>query len=600
MSLRSPTLRSALLALLLISLLPILGATAYGTWRAWNDSLDRSSQEIREEANDAARRLSTSIDEARRVLHKLTHDPAIIAGDAATCSRLAGDYLQLHPSFRNIGLIGTDGKLLCSGHPLNGTADFSGYPIFREAMAARSLLLRELPPEKTPGRSTLACLLPTRDSDGNARGLMFVTLGFRALADLTIGDRLPPGATVTLFDNRGTVILREPDREQWNGRSADAEPTWRLLRSGRLANRASPDLDGTPMVFGSARIPATRGQADGYLLVGVPPDTATEAPRRDLWRLLVGLAVSLAAIGTGIWWGIDHFVLRPVRSIHEAARDLASGRSGARSGTSRGAHELTQLGVAFDDMADSLERSLGETNRTLHVVRQSQNRLQILSRALFEGQEAERSQLARELHDEVGQALTAATLNLDALRSEKGAHGGGQQLDEALDVVKRALNQVRDLSLDLHPSILDDLGLAAALRWYLGRQSERSGLVTTLDSSGLDRRLPKPVETACFRICQEAVTNVVKHAHASRIAVTIGVESDHAVLTISDDGRGFEVVEARERSRHQPSLGLIGMEERATLLGGSLDVVSRPGGGTEIRVSLPTQEAETTTEALPT
>ena len=94
--------------------------------------------------------------------------------------------------------------------------------------------------------------------------------------------------------------------------------------------------------------------------------------------------------------------------------------------------------------------------------------------------------------------------------------------------------------------------------------------------------------------------SVVKHAHASRIAVTIGVESDHAVLTISDDGRGFEVVEARERSRHQPSLGLIGMEERATLLGGSLDVVSRPGGGTEIRVSLPTQEAETTTEALPT
>ena len=82
--------------------------------------------------------------------------------------------------------------------------------------------------------------------------------------------------------------------------------------------------------------------------------------------------------------------------------------------------------------------------------------------------------------------------------------------------------------------------------------------------------------------------------------MTIGVESDHAVLTISDDGRGFEVVEARERSRHQPSLGLIGMEERATLLGGSLDVVSRPGGGTEIRVSLPTQEAETTTEALPT
>jgi len=595
MSLRSPNLRSALLALLAAALLPIVGAMLYATWHAWRENLDRDVNEIREEATDAAKRLSTSIDEARRVLHRLSHDPAVIAGDTDACERLVADYQQLHPSFRNVGLIGQDGRLLCSAKPLGGTANFSEYPLFREASTARSLLLRELPRE-VAGKSILACVYPVRGSNGEFRGVTFVSLAFRSLADLTIGDRLPAGSTVTLFDNRGTVVLREPDRAEWNGRSAESSPTWKMLRSGRLGKSTSPDLDGTDMIFGAERIPATRGQPDGWLVVGVPPDMVTQEPRQSLGWQLLGLGATLAAIAGGIWWGIDHYVLHPVRSIEKAARGLASGQVGARSGASRGAHELTRLGVAFDEMADSLERSLGDTNHALDVVRRSQDRLRVLSRALLEGQEAERSQLARELHDEVGQALTAATLNLDALRAGESANE--EKVDEALDVVKRALNQVRDLSLDLHPSILDDLGLAAALRWYLGRAAERSGIQGNVEASGLDRRLPKPVETACFRICQEAVTNVLKHAGASRIDVSIGVEDGAARLTIADDGRGFDVEEAHERTRRQPSLGLIGMEERATLLGGSLDVVSRPGAGTEIRVSLPLQEA--TTEALTT
>ncbi len=593
MSFRSPNLRSALLMLLFLALLPIVGAMLYATWHAWRETQDLGVSEIREEATDAARRLSTSIEEARRVLNRLSHDPSIIAGDRGACERFTADYQQLHPSFRNIGVIGADGGLLCSAKPLGGPANYSDFPLFRETMSSRSMLLRELPRELS-GKSILACVFPVRGTGGEFRGATFVSLAFRSLADLTIGDRLPPGSTVTLFDNRGMVVLREPDRTEWNGRSAEASPTWKLLRSGRLTKATAPDLDGIERIFGAERIPATRGQPDGWLAVGVPPDIVTEEPRRNLGWQLLGLAVTLAAFAAGTWWGIDHYVLHPVRSIEQAARGIASGQVGARSATSRGANELTRLGVAFDEMADALERSLGDTNRALDVVRRSQDRLRILSRALLEGQEAERSQLARELHDEVGQALTAATLNLDALRA--GENATDEKVDEALDVVKRALNQVRDLSLDLHPSILDDLGLAAALRWYLGRQAERSGIEVSVDASRLDRRLPKPVETACFRICQEAVTNVIKHAHASRVAVSIGVEDGKVRMTVADDGRGFDVEEAHERTRRQPSLGLIGMEERATLLGGSLEVASRPGEGAEIRVSLPLQEA--TAEAL--
>ena len=134
----------------------------YATWHAWRENRDRNLNEVREEATDAAKRLSTSIDEARRVLHRLSHDSAIIAGDVAACERLTADYQQLHPSFRNIGLVGLDGKLRCSAKPLGGVADFSSYPLFREAMNARSLLLRELPRELS-GKSILACVYPVRE-----------------------------------------------------------------------------------------------------------------------------------------------------------------------------------------------------------------------------------------------------------------------------------------------------------------------------------------------------------------------------------------------------------------------------------------------------
>ena len=160
-----------------------------------------------------------------------------------------------------------------------------------------------------------------------------------------------------------------------------------------------------------------------------------------------------------------------------------------------------------------------------------------------------------------------------------------------LDHPPRIVRQVRAISLDLRPSMLDDLGLESALRWYLGRQAERAGLTTEFTADLIDVQLPPEVGTACFRVVQEALTNVVRHARARHVRVELRRRGATLRLNISDDGVGFDPREAQARSAHGASLGLVGMQERVLLAGGELIIEAAPGRGTTIRAHFPLPSA---------
>jgi signal transduction histidine kinase len=161
------------------------------------------------------------------------------------------------------------------------------------------------------------------------------------------------------------------------------------------------------------------------------------------------------------------------------------------------------------------------------------------------------------------------------------------RLKESMEIVEHALGQVRDLSLNLRPSLLDDLGLGAALRWFVDRLALRLPIEVSLRISVSEERMPTEIETACFRVAQEALTNVTRHANASRIEIAVQQTEGWLDLTIRDDGQGFDVREARERAAAGSSLGLPGMEERAVLVGGRLSVESTPGQGTTLHALFP-------------
>jgi len=210
-----------------------------------------------------------------------------------------------------------------------------------------------------------------------------------------------------------------------------------------------------------------------------------------------------------------------------------------------------------------------------------------LSRKLIETQESERRHIARELHDHIGQSLTALKINMETLQANP-AQEASYGL-ENLTIVIDMLTQVRNLSLDLRPPLLDDLGLVPALRWYLDQQAQRGDFTIEFVASAIEPRPSRDVENTCFRITQEALTNIIRYAQASHVRACLEMVDDENLLLLSihDNGIGFDVAAAREGAMKGVSLGLLGMEERAQLIGGHIQFASAPGKGTEIRALLP-------------
>jgi PAS domain S-box-containing protein len=237
--------------------------------------------------------------------------------------------------------------------------------------------------------------------------------------------------------------------------------------------------------------------------------------------------------------------------------------------------------------AVSCLQDITERKRVEDKLLESNDKLQLLSRRLVESQETERRHIARELHDEVGQTLTVAEMNLQAIARSPGAGLHKGRLSESLQAVERVLEQVRDLSLNLRPSMLDDLGLDPALRWYTKRQAKLAGLQVEFRAEAMEARLDPVVETACFRVAQEALTNVVRHARARSVTVELRPQDGQLHLFVRDDGVGFDVAALREQAVLGASLGLLSMEERATLTDGGLECKSAPGQGAEVHAWFP-------------
>jgi two-component system sensor histidine kinase UhpB len=194
------------------------------------------------------------------------------------------------------------------------------------------------------------------------------------------------------------------------------------------------------------------------------------------------------------------------------------------------------------------------------------------------------------LHDEMGQALTAMSINLSAIGKQWGAEldlETAERLAETDSLITRTLEQMRELALDLRPSMLDDLGLLPALRWYVKRYETRTGIQVGLEVIGLEVRLPERIETVIYRVVQEALTNVARHARAARVDVHLQQRDSVVEALIEDNGSGFDPAEVAGREAQERGVGLVGMRERIGAVGGTLEIKSHPGKGTRLTIELP-------------
>lgn len=236
--------------------------------------------------------------------------------------------------------------------------------------------------------------------------------------------------------------------------------------------------------------------------------------------------------------------------------------------------------------AVALCRDVRDLIRFENRLRNSAMQLKSLSRRLIEVQELERRHLARELHDEIGQVLTAVSINLKSLRFGMDL-GQPTELDDSIEQVDNAIQQVRNLSLDLRPSMLDDLGLEPAVRWLAGRMIQRTGLEIRLECEFPGPRPAPAVETGCFRVVQESLTNIARHARASHVRIELKRRDDGILVRIADNGSGFDAGDVFSRRSEEPTAGLLGMRERVQLLGGELTIDSAWGSGTTVTARIP-------------
>jgi signal transduction histidine kinase len=331
-----------------------------------------------------------------------------------------------------------------------------------------------------------------------------------------------------------------------------------------------------------------------YLVLEQPVDAALALQSQLRDRLLVAIVLGFAAT-LAVAWMTTRRVVKPTEQLTAAATRMARGDLASPIETSA-RDEIGELAKSLDLMREHLlaARAADEaTNQVLESrVAQRTARLGEVLRRTISAQEEERRRLARELHDETAQTLAALSIMLDRARDslDDRPWQAAAHVREAKAVATRLLDETRRLILGLRPLVLDDMGLVPAVRWQCEATLGDGGLEATVDDRLGAMRLPRHVEVALFRIIQEAVTNVARHADARHVGITLSRDDDTVTVVVADDGRGFEVRRTAGIAGRFDSVGLSGMAERVALLDGSIQVRSAPGAGTTIEVTVPLSE----------
>jgi len=349
---------------------------------------------------------------------------------------------------------------------------------------------------------------------------------------------------------------------------------------------AEPDVSAVLRALANAtRLQVFRRLAAGYgspVLIaddlGVPVATV----RRHLEALArVGL---VRTAGDGELYELGRQAVRILNAT--LVYSLSGGVMPARSGPAPAPSVPTPPDACtVCDNGDFVRGVLDDLGSALNEARDYHQRIQQMSSQVLTAHEAERKRIARELHDDTAQALTSILVRLRLL--ERSSHDGEvlRNVVELRDLTSGALDSVRRMAMDLRPASLDDLGLVPALETYAENFANNWPVKIALEADGLRRRLPRDVELVLYRVAQEALTNIAKHASATTARVQLGRKRNQVTLVVQDDGRGFEM--DRVQRTQGTGLGLFGMQERLALVGGDLQVESTAGHGTSITARVP-------------
>jgi signal transduction histidine kinase len=324
-------------------------------------------------------------------------------------------------------------------------------------------------------------------------------------------------------------------------------------------------------------VPVFGGKA-GVVRLGMSEVTIRAAVTEYIRNILLWVAL-IMVLGLYVAYGLASILAKPISRLSEAARAIGKGDFKWKAPI-WARDEIGNLGTAFNEMSDELKHK-------------EEMREQLLAKVIS-AQEDERKRIARELHDETSQALTSLMVGLKFAEDSTDTVQIRGKTTELRALAAQILENVHDLATELRPSLLDDLGLVAAIQRYAREYSTKMNINVDSHVSGLnEQRLPPEVDIAVYRIIQEALTNIAKHAEASNVSVILRYHDSSLVAIVEDDGGGFNV-DSVMASPDEERLGLFGMYERVSLVGGKITIESQPGVGTTIYLDIPLKLIEET------
>jgi signal transduction histidine kinase len=399
------------------------------------------------------------------------------------------------------------------------------------------------------------------------------------LGQILARQQLPADWLATISDRQGYTLARTLDPAQFVGQPASPEFVQRVSDSDEGWFPAH-SREGIPLYIAFSHV----NPLGWTVVVGIPLDVLY-APVRHSTHVLILVGIATLAVALLLALQIGRHIAGPITGLAKYAEMVGQGDSVAMRPT--GLRETDAVACSLYRASKSLGQSMAERAQAAADLRASEERKQLLHQAVL-AQETERKRIARELHDSLGQYLTALQLGLSGIGRRYPADAEAlEELAKLRDLTSEIGREVNRMAWELRPTALDDLGLETAITQYLEEWSERSRLRFDLQVNLGDRRLPQTVETTVYRALQEALTNVVRHADADRVAVILEATGQQLQLIVEDDGKGFPSDATGDAAQGELRLGLLGIRERLALVDGILEVESTPGSGTTLFVRVP-------------
>lgn len=708
-------LRSRLICLVLIATLPSLGMAYYTAME------DLKIEKTQVQANTlritrlAAGDIAQVVEGARQLLIGLAELPEVRQGNSAVCTDLFSHLLRQYPYYVNLGVIDSEGNVICSGLESGVPINLAHHAYVRRAFRTRSFAISGYQVESSTGTPMMNFVYPVLNGSNPVKAAVFAALDLAWFRQLDLATQLPDDAELLVLDYNGAILARYPDPGKWVGEFMPAElVVLAAMREGERSLVGISSLDSIRRLYGITTIRAAY-ETEIYVSVGVSEGAVFGRLNSLYARNVAGVATAMVLALLAAWFGGDAFILRRVKKLASATRRLARGDLSVRVGPLEDRDELGMLALSFDEMAESLEQitmkarqaetkyrtlveqipmityiaPLDRTSGTFYispqvetilgfspvewindpelwlkrlhpedcervlamvfrnsatiaqtgfrceyrmlsrdehlhwirdealVVQNEFGQAQFLQGILFDiterkrveeelknsheqlrdfaehievVREEERIWIAREIHDELGQILTGLKMDIFWLDKKLAGINTGdsrsllsERTQSMKDLIDTTIQTVRKISTKLRPGILNDLGLLAAVEWQAAEFQNRMGMKCEISSNidGID--LDERRSSAIFRIFQELLTNVTRHANATAVSISLKERNGHLTLRVKDNGRGI----SEKESANVKSLGILGMRERALLLGGKFSIKGTPGKGTTATVKIP-------------